>query len=181
MKKFLMLVAVCCFIGLLAPQAQAQMPVLDWDWSYDDQPVYTNGTDIIFMNATLHNDDLSTIPWTKTGGMSASFVKNTFSQYSFHFGPDNGGFWPQFTGVSVAPGADFGFIFGRLTPLSSSIAPGTVMQGDGHFSSFGQDKGPYVFEAVVGEGPGPSAVPEPATMLLFGTGLFGAFLRKRRA
>jgi PEP-CTERM motif-containing protein len=152
-------------------------------WSFDTPTGTVGPTDTITMDATLTNDSTSTVNITSVTVFSLS--EGTFAGvYDFGFGPGGGGDpFTQFSGLDLAPGNSFGFVFGVFAPLGGSAPAGTydIDSGVGTFITFNDVEFPSTngFERTV------ATVPEPSTLLLIATGLTGltglTFLRKRWA
>ena len=163
--------------------------VLVFDMDFYDLPSTIFTTDTVVINAVLSNiassdENLGVIGGFQQNPPGFDYEVGGFASipngYSYTFGPDPQNQYDlqsQFEGVDLAPGETFDFVFGILTPIGGETPLGT-------YSFTGQLQ---LFEAAPGrpavgfrtdyatwtteEGPAP--IPEPATIILLGTGLLG--------
>lgn len=120
------------------------------------------------------NENLTTLS-------GASYSPGGFFQvYQFSFGV-GGNFFSQFSGIDLAPGSSFDFIFGDLTPLASPVPEGTYTSSDLTITINDSQSAQFdiaslnSFSVTVRN----QSVPEPGTLVLFGLGLAGfAVIRK---
>lgn len=134
----ILLGVVCLFGPALSSRAAA--PTAQWSWSFN-QSAYTVGPhDSILVQATVYNAAAST-GHLRPPGVSASFTGDFQKIYAFKFGTPGVPFGTEFLGLNLAPGESFQFNFGLLTPIGSSIAPGTYLAAPGFLNLDGTLRG----------------------------------------
>ncbi len=117
MSRYIGIVAlVLGVIQVSAPSAASAETI--WAWSFNETNFVVGPTDSIVLQATVFNSPLSTEPIMKIGG--GSFTGDLQAIYDFEFGSN-----AQFLGLSLAPGDDFSFVLGTLTPIGGSVPIGT--------------------------------------------------------
>lgn len=185
MGKVFFTIALMVVLVLGATNVYAQAAVL-WDWQYDSANFIIGPSETAILNATLYNssDSISNLVRSDLSWASYSPSQNA-NLYSFNWGP-NGSFWQQFNGLDLTPGESFGFVFGIMTPLTSPMADGMVVQANTTVGmrSYGSLARPMQF--MVGQAqkiPGDNVIPEPITALLLTSGFMGLglFRPKKRS
>ncbi|MCZ6572817.1 MAG: PEP-CTERM sorting domain-containing protein [Planctomycetota bacterium] len=156
-------------------------PILGW--TFDDPTPTVGPFETVIMNATLTNDAAADMNFLGADVDGGAWTHGTISgggPYVFTFGPA-ASFFPQFSGLILAPGDSFSFVFGTLTPVGGGpVAPGmyTSLPG-GRIGFFIQPTGRFLVQVT--DGPFTvTVVPEPSISALLCAGLGLFFLRRRK-
>ncbi len=193
-KKFSVLtflVGIFCFLSL----TKTAHATLVWDFNFVQDSFIVGPNDSIDLFAVLHNDStagetIAYLPINTADWSPALVDANNVTHYGFGFAPN---FFTQFNQF-INPGETFNFHFGTYTPLGGGPVP------EGRYTAFPENMdlvprgGGFTSHSSLrtvtwcvdndGVNPCPTEVPsnpvpEPASMLLFGSGAFGALLRRR--
>ncbi len=185
-------VAGAALLGLLLSAPAQSALVYDWFITNPDQTV--SPTDVVTIEGRIVND-ITSDPFNLDTDIT-QFVGSfsTSGEYTPKFGQPVG-FWPaQFSGVILAPGESFDFIFATLTPSPGPVAPGLYgVMGAGLTINGDDDRWqvPHPFNpeqmidgfakvTVEDTSVPPPAVPLPAAVWLFGTALLGLLGLRRK-
>ncbi len=187
MKKNLAGMIVATAIIMTSAQAQAALLV---DWFFLNSGGIFGPDAVVAQQGRLANLAQSDTNFTFLNFISASRsgVPAPAGTYGGEFGsPGTNDFWSQFSGIDLAPGDFFDFIHSSYTP-EGSTAPGAYFtQNSIEFTAGASPASTtryfeWTVEGSEGGNQQNNAVPEPATVLLFGSGLAAAhFRRKQRA
>ncbi|MCC5885060.1 MAG: PEP-CTERM sorting domain-containing protein [Gammaproteobacteria bacterium] len=147
-------------------------------WSFDE-PIGTAGpTDHLVARVTIFNEATSTRNLVDDDLITIGVGSGSFGlQYDFSFSEFAALNLP---GLNLAPGQSFSFVLGMFSPLLFSVELGTYQINDA-FTRILLGSGPVAasnsFERTIVA----AIVPEPGTLVLFATALFGLFgMRKLR-
>ncbi|HRZ39938.1 MAG TPA: PEP-CTERM sorting domain-containing protein [Candidatus Omnitrophota bacterium] len=182
MKKGIILTVVLTVTLILASDAFA----LTWFWGTDPNVTYTDiaesGAYRVWLPFTVISD----------GDELAGGQSNGYPLLNGEYSPavridyNMGSYWGVYSGTTLIP-----------MGLGLANAPGYDILPDGIYTSNSDPQLNYwsvddpnhtrllgalslnSYRVTIGDVTAPNAVPEPATMLLFSTGLAGAFLRKK--
>lgn len=156
---------------MLVPLASHALLLVDFEIT--NTPLTAGPSDSLTINGRLTNALGSDENLTTLNGAAYS-PGALFGIYQFSFGI-GGNFFNQFSGINLAPGSSFDFIFGDLTPVTSPVAEGTYTSSEFTFS-FSDSQGVQqnitsqnLFSVTVRN----QAIPLPGTLALFGLGLAG--------
>ncbi|HSD37054.1 MAG TPA: PEP-CTERM sorting domain-containing protein [Rhodocyclaceae bacterium] len=169
------------FAGLGTAQAS-----LSWVWDLEDWAPVVHQSDTITLHATLYNTTLSNENITADSLVSWVFDSAGDLPYTFSY-PDSD-FRKQFTGLNLAPGELFSFIFGYYTPNPAPVPIGNysgdafaiVLQDAAGLESSWSPDHQYRLTVVADESEPTTEVPEPASLALVATGLAGVWCCRRK-
>ena len=181
MKKSFIMLSV--FIALLITSVPSHAALL-MDWDFLNSGGTYGANDSVIQQAQLVN--LQTSDQNFIGQFVAAH-RSPFAipagTYVGEFGPPNGleDFFDQFAGINLAPGETFDFIFASYVP-NVATSPGAYFTVNS--IDFGGRGTPTFtvgrqFHWTV-EGSTSNVVPEPATLILFGTGIAGMIFRRKK-
>ena len=164
--------------------------VLVWDWFFIEpiQTVTPTESPISF-DATIFNSFFSDEHLTDSRIGGAGWFRGSIpNTYDFEFGPPGStpvDFFAQFTGMDLAPGDSFNFVFGTFTQVGGPAPVGTYPDSIGGIGlrvpgSELFDSKQHTFGLNVVSEPSP-VIPEPSSFFLFTAGFLGlAGVRRRR-
>ncbi|GEM_PF-5456851 len=185
MKKVILLAALMLLIN--AWQAEAAFL---WDWEMTSANGVTVGaTDTVYARGRLYNNSTSGETISRYSFSPYAYLASTSQAYvtpEYDWHDISGNFWSL--DHIIYPGEYYDFIFSHYTPAGGSVTDGAYSArheiGIRRYST-NADLGVIdrTFTWYVGDQQpvGNGAIPEPATMVLFGAGgIAAAILRRKR-